>query len=408
MSEINQQVEVHSPNLPVASRLHRPRVMLFTDSFLRGGTERQFVRAAKSLDRARFDLMVGCLRREGPLLASVEALGIPILEFPLNSLHNFRAAHLFWKLVSYLRGKRIQILHAFDFYTSVFATPAGRLAGVPVVLASRRELANLRGVWQRQAIRLACRLATGVVVNSRAAARDLVEGHRGNAQRIGVIPNSIDLEQFRAVRTAEEVRKEFGIRRDAPLVGTLANLRSEKDLPTFLRAVRRVNSIFPDSRFLMIGDGPERTKLESLAQDLGLSSVVSFAGDRSDVPDLLAALDVFVLSSRTESFPNAVLEAMAMARAVVATRVGGVPELVEDGESGYLVPPGDAEAMAERIVQLLRDASLCDSMGWAGLERVEREFTTEQVKRKLEDFYDHLLGLPGARPRASGCSEIHG
>ncbi len=397
MSAGSEQVDTRPAKLPAAAPPRRPRVMLFTDSFLHGGTERQFVRVVRHLDPEKYQLLVGCLRRRGPLLAEVESLGIPIVEFPLNSLHNLRAAWLFCRLVRFLRQNRIDILHAFDFYTSVFAVPAARVAGVPVVLASRRELADLRSAWQRRAIRLACQLATGVVVNSRAASLSLSPACNGGRGRVDIVPNCIDPEQLRPTAAADQVRTQLGIPADAPLIGILANLRPEKDLPMFLCAAQRVRSVVPDSRFLIIGDGPERYKLEALANHLGLSGAAFFLGDRSDVPDLLAALDVFVLCSYTESFPNAILEAMAMGRPVVATNVGGTPELVEEGKTGYLVPVGDAEAMADRIFELLRDPSLRRGMGQAGSDRVKREFTAERVKQKLEDLYDRLLSEGGIR-----------
>lgn len=392
MSAGSEQFDTRPAKLPAAVPPRRPRVMLFTDSFLHGGTERQFVRVVRHLDPEKYQLLVGCLRRRGPLLAEVESLGIPIVEFPLNSLHNLRAARLFCRLVRFLRQNRIDILHAFDFYTSVFAVPAAWVAGVPVVLASRRELADLRSAWQRRAIRLACQLATGVVVNSRAAGLSLGPMRNGGHGKVDIVRNCIDLEQLRPIAAADQVRTQLGIPTDAALIGVLANLRPEKDLPMFLCAAQRVRSVVADSRFLIIGDGPERHKLEALANHLGLSGAAFFLGDRSDVPDLLAALDVFVLCSYTESFPNAILEAMAMGRPVVATNVGGTPELVEEGKTGYLVPVGDAEAIARRIVQLLRNPPLRSEMGQAGLERVKRDFTTERVKQQLEELYDSLLG----------------
>jgi len=376
---------------PVQLNGRRPRIMLFTDSFSRGGTERQFVRLVKSLDRSQCDILVGCLHRTGQLLSEIESLGVPIVEFPINCFYDFRAVKLFIRLVQLLRREQIQILHAFDFYTSIFAVPAARIAGVPVVLASRRELLNLRSPWQQRAIRMACRLATGVVVNSYAANHDLLGLASARRQFIDVLPNCINLQEFEPKLTPVQVRRELALSPKSILVGVLGNLRPEKNLETFLMAARRILDVLPSTEFLVIGDGPARHRLEQLASDLLLSESIHFLRDRSDIPDLLAALDIFVMTSYTESFPNAILEAMAMAKPVVATRVGGVPELVEEGKTGFLVPPRDPEAVANRVLHLCRDDAQRLRMGRAARARVEREFTVQQISAKLQRIYARSL-----------------
>jgi glycosyltransferase involved in cell wall biosynthesis len=365
----------------------RPRVLLFTDSFSRGGTERQFVRLARSLDRSQYDILIACLQRRGPLLSEVESLGVSIVEFPINSLYNFQTAKLFVQLVRFLFREQIQILHAFDFYTSVFAVPAARMAGVPVVLASRRELLNLRSPWQQRAIRVACKLATGVVVNSRAAGHDLAGLETGSRRRIKVLPNCIDLQEFEPKLVPGEIRRELGLTPNSIVVGALGNLRPEKDLGTFLLAATDILNAIPSAQFLVIGDGPARDSLKRLAGDFRISESVYFLNDRSDVPDLVAALDILVMSSYTESSPNAILEAMTMGKPVVATNVGGVPELVEEGHTGFLVPPRDPKAIADRVLYLCRDSARRLQMGRAARLRVESNFTVQEVTARLEGIY---------------------
>lgn len=379
-----------TPSSATGSPDSRPRLMLFTDSFRHGGTEGQFVKAVRLLHRDKYDVTVGCLQRQGPLLDQITALGFPLVEFPLNSLHNLRTAGLFARLIRYLRKNQIDLLHAFDFYTTVFAVPAARLAGVPVVLASRRELAQLRGTWQRRAFTMACRMATRVVVNSRAAQASLQNGHISHG-RFVIVHNCVNLEALRPGVAAQEVRRRLGIPETAPVAGLTANLRPEKDIATFVRAAAQVNAALPEARFVVIGEGAERPALESLAGELGMREKIFFVGDRRDVGDLVNALDVFVLCSRSESFPNVILEAMALGLPVVATNVGGVPELVENGASGCLVPPGDPAAIAQRLLELFRNSEMRRGMGEAGRLRVEREFTPLHMRQKLEHLYDSLL-----------------
>lgn len=374
-----------------------PRVMLFTDSFIHGGTERQLLAVLRHLDRSRFDVHVGCLKKQGPFLAEVEAMGVPVMEFPASASTAGPAGWVFGKLqrirdiAAYLNEQRFDLLHAFDFYGNVFAVPAARRSNVPVVLASRRELAGDRSLLQRWAIRYACQRAHGVVANSRAAGSCLT-ALLGNASgKVTVVYNGIDLGAFRATRSAQDVRAEIGVPGNTVLVGIVAALRPEKQIETFLRAAARVAKQMTQARFLLVGDGSERARLEELARQLGIESRTIFAGDRRDVADLLPAIDVFVLSSLTESLPNAVLEAMAAARPVVATRVGGTPELVEEGVTGYLVPVGDDAAMAARILELAGNPDLRRRMGAAGRARVERDFTPEKMAGTLEELYARML-----------------
>lgn len=371
---------------------NRIRVALCTDSFMRGGTERQFVRLATHLDRSLFDIHVVCLKRTGPLAAEIEGTGLPITEFRLTSLHNVRAFQQAMVLRAFLRKRRIEVIHAFDFYTDVFAIPAARAAAVPVVLASRRELLNLRTPWQQRAVKLACRMATGVVVNSMATANDAIRARLTARNRVHIIPNCIELRDFdREPDIRDAVRTNLGVPKSAPVVGTLCVLRPEKDLQTFLRACAIVRKSIPAARFLIVGDGVERQKLEQLADELRLREAVVFAGDCEDVPSMLAAMDVFLLTSRTESFPNAVLEAMACKRAVLASNVGGVSEVVGDGENGYLATPGDADQFASRAIDLLRDSNRRLDMGARGFAKAKAQYSVESVSQRLQSLYCHLL-----------------
>ena len=365
--------------------------MLFTDTFLHGGTERQLVRIACSMDPYKYEVTVGCLRRVGPLLSEVEAAGIQVVEFPIHSFYTFHTARVFGRLVRFLRKQQIAVLHAFDFYTDVFAVPAAWLAGVQVILASRREITGLRSAKQRLALRIAREFATGVVVNSEAARQHLVGLRPRSRQKVAILPNCIDLEKLKPRLPMKEVREQLRIPIAVPLVGVLGNLRPEKDVGTFIRAAKHIRMDLPDARFLLIGDGSERESLMKLAAELGLSDTTYFLGDRRDVPDLLAALDVLVLTSTTESSPNAILEGMAVGLPVVATNIGGIPELVTHGLTGYLFPPGDARVLAGFVVHLMREPSLRQKMGSAGRERVERDFSVATVLKKLGAFYNEML-----------------
>ncbi len=390
--EIRASESTARHNEPAAGK---PRVMLFIDTFSRGGNERQFLHVLRQLDRGEYELVIGCLHKRGAFLDEVCSQGMPIVEFPIGSLFGFHTARRFWQLVRFLRRNHFAILHAFDFYSELFALPAARMAGVPVLLAARGELRDLRNPLQRRAIGIAYGLATRIVANSEAS---FAEAPR-EPGRVVFIPNSIDLDLFRPSIPSTEVRRNLGLGDSAPLIGLLAMLRPEKDVGTFLRAAAHVSKQIPEARFLVIGDGSERQALERLSAELGLSGSALFLGDQSHVENLLASLDIAVLSSVTESMPNAVLEAMAMGRPVVATRAGGTQELVRDGETGYLVPVRDPEAMAEKLLTLLRDPEQRLAMGRAGRARVEREFSGTRMREELRTLYSSTLRAhrPAAR-----------
>jgi glycosyltransferase involved in cell wall biosynthesis len=389
-------------------RSRRAKVMLFIDSFNVGGTERQMVQCLRLLDRNKYQLLAGCMRRVGQFLSEVEAMGIPVVECRIPSLGSARAVIELFKLARFLRRERVDLLHAFDYYTNLFAVPAARLAGLPVVLASRRSLADDRNAVERMVLDLACRMAHGTVANSAMAGRIAA----GPPERVCIIHNSIDPHGYRTEPPSLQRRRSLGLQDIAEQekwVGVLARLRPEKGHRTFLRAAARVYAAFPQARFVLMGDGPEQAALKSLARELGIAGRVVFAGDCRNVSDWLCALDLVVLPSNEESLPNAVLEAMAAARAVVATRVGGTPELIEEGVNGYLVPAADPEAMAARILELLENDALRLRMGHAGRARVERDFTPALGRKKLEALYDRLLGpslgAPSGDPVTDGQTE---
>jgi len=228
-------------------------------------------------------------------------------------------------------------------------------------------------------------------VNSQAAREDLAAAMPGSRKKIEVLPNCINLKEFKSRLSSAQLRRSLGLASSSIVVGALANLRPEKDLGTFLLAALAILKRFPTAEFLLIGDGPEANSLKQFAGDLGILESVHFLRDRSDVPDLLATLDILILSSYTESFPNAILEAMAMGKPVVATNVGGVSELVWEGQTGYLVPPKDPEAIAERVLGLCQDPARRLQMGKSARLRVESEFSVSELIKRLERFYTQSL-----------------
>jgi glycosyltransferase involved in cell wall biosynthesis len=262
------------------------------------------------------------------------------------------------------------------------------MARVPAVLGTVQlgayEPPNRSARWQLQV------LARGVgryIAVSREIAGELVERLGWPAEKIEVVHNAVDVDRFDELSAPPGLRDEIGAGGERPMVVTIGRLDEQKGYPVLLEAAARL----PEAIFVIAGEGPERPGLEALADRLDVRDRVRFLGHRTDVPQLLAAGDVFALPSLHEGTSLAVLEAMAARRPVVGTAIGGTEELIDDGESGLLVPPGDADALAAALGRLLADAGLRDSLAARGRERVESDFTRRAMADRVTAIYDSLF-----------------
>jgi glycosyltransferase involved in cell wall biosynthesis len=368
-------------------------VLTFLSNFLIGGTERQVINLVHGLDQARFAVHMACFRRAGPLLEEIDTGAMAFSDYPIATLRSLRTLWQQGRLARYVRAHGIRIVHSFGFYANVFAVPAARLGGAAVVVASIRDTGDHLTWGQRLLQRWVCRAADHVLVNAVAVKTLLVkQGYDGSA--ISVIGNGIDVSRFHRRGEATAVRQELGLPAGAPVVAVVARLNRLKGIEYFLAAAAILARRFEHVRFLVVGDSVSqayRDGLEAYAAALGLGERVVFTGFRSDVPELLSVVSVSVLPSLSEGLSNVVLEAMAAGVSVVATSVGGTPEMVDDGVTGLLVPPRDAGALADAIASLLADSDLRRAIGEAGRRRVEERFSLEAMLRATEQLYERLL-----------------
>lgn len=358
-----------------------------------GGTELNALRTAERLDRRKFSVFVICIRDNGPLMARYKDAGIAVHTFPMKSLLGLEAMRQAIRLIRLLRREQAEIVHSHDAYTSVFGTICARLAGVRGVIASRRSWysPHLQGRILR-ANRVAYRIADRVLGNSPSVSR-LVESEGGvSASRIVTIPNFLDPEAFTPMPPADRraMLDELGVPEDAFVIGIVARLSAVKDHGTLLRAVASLRERIPALHCVLIGEGPERPAIEALAESLGIREIVHLAGERTQPPNLHGLFDVSVLCSTTEAFPNSVLEAMAAARPVVATDVGGTPDAVRQGTTGLLVPPSDPSRLAEAILRLYDEPSLRTKLGNAGCAAARAGYSAEAVIGQVEALYTNL------------------
>ena len=380
----------------------KPNVLQLIGSFHQGGSERQAVQLTRLLhESGGYRVHVACLNGEGVLRPDVERLGLgDIAEYPLNSFYDRKTAIQLRRFARLLREREIDLLHTHDFYTNVFGMAAAALARVPVRIASRRGTTGMQTAAQMRVERGAFRLAHAVVANAQAVRRQLIEeGLR--AEKVVTVYNGLDMRRVSPQPGVgrDEALAMFNLPRDKGrrFVTIVANMRHPvKDYPTFLRAARRVRAAFPEAAFVLAGEGELTESLRAQAAGLGLETDAFFIGRCERVAELLLVADVCVLSSRSEGFSNSIIEYMAAGRAVVATDVGGAREVIEEGETGYLVKAEDDETMAARIISLLADPARARIMGERGRRVIRQRFSCEAQLERTRNLYDRLLAREGA------------
>jgi glycosyltransferase involved in cell wall biosynthesis len=378
----------------------KPNVLHIIDSFEQGGTERQAIQLVRLLKTdGRCNVQLACLNKRGSLLEEAERLGLQeIVEYPLTSFYDRNFVAQVRRLAGFLKKARIDVVHAHDFYTNIFAMTAAALAQVPARIASKRETEGFRSTSQKFIERCSFRLAHRVVANAEAVRNRLIE-EGVSAGKVVTLYNGLEMERIlpRANSKRDELLADFGLpassdRLERRFVTIVANLRHEvKDHPTFLRAARIVHQAAPEAGFVLAGEGPLTESLRRLAAGLGIADEVFFTGRCEQVAELLHLSEVCVLSSRAEGFSNSILEYMAAARPVVVTDVGGAREAVTEGESGYLVNAGDYEAMAARILELLQDPVKAQTFGERGRQTIKEKYSCAAQLDRAMRLYEELL-----------------
>jgi glycosyltransferase involved in cell wall biosynthesis len=369
------------------------RVLHVIDSLSPGGTEKQCLDLVRGLSSVGVENAVFYFKT-GSLLAELTKLGIPVRTLPLGSFPSGWFPFRVIRLACAIRRCAPDVVQTYGFYSNLPGLLAALFAGVPVRIAGRRELGEYPPLAQRRGDRWVWRLSHRVIANSEAVRQRLIGHERVAPGKVVVIRNGIDLRHW------PFPDHPMGGNGEA-VVGMVAHFREEKDHATFLRAAREILEVVPSARFCLIGSGPLEAVIRECAHRLGITAQLEFLG-RLGGQALQAAVRQFrvsVLTSKSEGLPNVVLESMAAGRPVIATAVGGIPELIEDGVTGFLVPPEDPMSLAERIVCLLKEPSLARSMGERGRQKVEGEFTIERMVGQFHGLYRDLLGERRGRGR---------
>jgi len=362
------------------------RVMYVVWSLGLGGAEQVVIRLAAGLDRRRFQPVICCLDEPGPFAAQAQQQGIEVLALQKRGPFDVRVVP---RLIRVMRQRQIQVVHTHLWGANLWGRFAARLAGVPAIIVTEHNVDAWKRWYHLVLDRLLASWATHLVAVSQQV-RAFYDSHGVGRHRWQVISNGIDAQALPAKGRGHAYHK-LGIRPDERVVGLIGRLVPAKAPQVFLEAFARAQRELPMLRGLIVGDGPLRAQLEEQVRQLGIAERVVFTGVRHDVPDLLVGMDALVFSSEREGLSMAMLEAMAVGVPVIATRVGGTPELIEDGVTGMQVPVGDSQAIADRVVELLCDPARAEAIRCAAHQHVERHFSLKAMIETHEALYEQTL-----------------
>lgn len=360
-----------------SARTHPFRVAYIIDRLSRAGTEMQLLGLIRGLDRSCVMPSLILLDGEDEDSLRLAPPDCPVLRLGVRSLTSGKAVRAAWQLTHWLRHHRIHILQTYFIDSTLFGVPVARWAGVQRIIRVRNNL----GYWLTRRHRWWSRRVEpwiDMTLTNSAAGRDALMAEGVPARKIAVIENGIDVERF----VADPPRFACPLR-----FGAVANLRPVKGLDLLVRAAARLAPKYPHLIFEVAGEGPQRPELELLIRDLGLEARFILRGSVANVPEFLAGLDVFIQPSRSESLSNALLEAMASGRAIVATRVGAAQQLIRDGIDGLLVDPENVAELVHAMEFLLQHPDVARRMGEESRKRVAESYSRQAMCRRFEQFY---------------------
>ncbi len=368
------------------------RVLQLTSSLGFYGAEQMIMTLITALDSESFDVRLAALEKKrvssNAIVSTARAAGFDAVTLPCRGWLDWGAIQ---ELKSLVEEQRIEILHCHEPKSRLYGAVVSRMTGVPMVATHHN--------WTGQNLRTRLvELIDAAVLHSCqrvvAVSGSVAESMRRvliSSSRIEVIPNGIDLSVFKDSQQNSELRASLGIPPGVPVIGAVGRLDIQKAHERLIEAARKLTDAGQDAIYLIVGEGVERPRLESLVRNLGLSDRVLLPGYRSDIKPFLAIMDLFVLPSRREGTPMALLEAMAMRKPVVATAVGGVPDVLTDGIDGIMLPESGVGGLSDALLRLLRDPALARQMARSGRRRVENEFSSRRMASRYEDIYRRCL-----------------
>lgn len=353
-----------------------------------GGLEELCRIIVTGLNRDKYNVYVCCIEEGGQIAQELINNGINVDILGMRTYHN---PFNILKLIRYIKERKIDIIHTHMYFANTFGRIAAFLARTPIVIST--AYSNYFEYKKRNILmeKFLSRFSDKIIAASNSIKEFTVKQQKISPDKFRVIYDCASTDKFSKNIDAFSVKQKLGIEPDYSVVGCVARLNVVKGHSYLIQAAAVVLKRNPKVKFLLVGDGPLRDELEELSANLGIKDNIIFTGSRRDIPEMLSAMDIFVLpSALREGCPLSVLEAMAMSKPVIATRLGGIPEEVSDNKSGILVPPKDSMALADAIMKLLSDKNLAVDMGKEGRKIFEEKFSKEVMLKKLESLYDEL------------------
>jgi glycosyltransferase involved in cell wall biosynthesis len=363
-----------------------------------GGIQQQILSLLRAYDRDAFDPAFCCLGPKGALGKEAEALGFEFHALGRQSYNRFSPG-IVLDLYRLMKGKGVHVVRTHKYHANLYGRLAAWMAGVPVVISSvHGNYRKDRRPNRRLMNRLLLHRADRVVAVSDAIAGDIRKYDKVPPGKLLVFHNGVDTERFSPEIDGRGLRASLSIGESETVLTFIGRLVVNKGLSYLIEAMSMLRGELGGLRLLVVGDGSLRGEIEGQARSSGLGDMVAFLGERRDIPEVLAATDVFVMPSIAEGLPNALLEAMAMARPIVAAGVGGIPEVMKDRENGLLVGPKDARALASAIRSMVADREAAKRMGLAAREFIERNYSIRATARRWEGLYRSLLAEKSRLP----------
>jgi glycosyltransferase involved in cell wall biosynthesis len=382
----------------IVSETIKCKILFVIDNIEFGGGERGFAQLINGLPEDRYEISVACLPG-GLFEEKIEKNKAKVI--PLDLRNRFNPGNIL-RLANIVKREGVDIIHSqgsrADFYSRIVA----KLATVPVLISTIQmpvegyDVTPLKRLIYVVLDRFSERFVDEFIVVSEKLRKILIYKHKINPEKVITIYNGIEVDEYKPnveeFRSQEsQVRMEFALARDVPVIGAIGRLVWQKGFEYLIEAVPEVSKEYPDAKFLIVGEGPLKSKLKVKSEKLRVEDKVIFTGFRTDIKDILSAIDILVIPSLLEGFPMITLEAMAMEKPIIATNIDGITEQITDGTNGILIPPKDPSAIAQAIIRLINDRESGRKLGLAARKKVEQEFSVEKMVSKIEKVYLSLL-----------------
>lgn len=359
-----------------------------------GGAEEHLLSLIRNLDRSRYDPLVCCIGKSGPIGGEIEKTGVCVVELGMLSRGGFDR-RIVRMIREVLRREKISLLHSHLYHANFYGRLAAFQEHIPAVCTIHNTYARPK-LHRRFLNRWLARRSSRIIAVSGPVHDDIVRYDGVDPSKITVIPNGVDMSRFDISLSREQSRERLGVPLECFLVGAVGRLEEQKGLSYLIEAIRILVEGGKNVSLLVVGSGREEGRLREQAANSGIADSVFFLGTRRDVPELYRAMDVFALSSLWEGGPITLLEAMASGVPVVATPVGFVPEVLQDGKNGFIVPIRDPEGLAEALWKVHEDPFTAEAAAQAGRETVRDRYSHQFLAERVMAVYEETLtgGLP--------------